>query len=100
MRRSSNGKQLNTTEGGRYHFYFIYCEQDGIVPGKQLMDTAFSYDYSRLVLGKRIIQDTFSNSKQLTQSHYKLQPQILLRQIEESIGYKAMLQYPSALIKH
>ena len=64
------------------------------------MDTTFSYDYSRLVLGKQIIQATFSNSEKLLQNHYKLQPRILLRQIEESIDYKAMLQYPSALIKH
>ena len=55
MRRSSNGKQLNTTKGGRYHFKFIYYKQDEIVPGKLRMDTAFSYDYSQLVLGKQII---------------------------------------------
>ena len=71
MRRSSNGKQLNRTEGGRYHFQFIYYEQDGIVPGKQVMDTAFSYDYSRPVLGKQVIQATFSNSEKLPQNHYK-----------------------------
>ena len=71
VRRSSNGKQLNTTEGGRYYFWFIYYEQDGIVPGKQLMDTAFPYDYSRLVLGKQISQATFSNSEKLPQNHYK-----------------------------
>ena len=64
------------------------------------MDTAFSYDYSRLVLGKPIIQATFSNSEKLPHNHYKKHPRILLGQIEESIGYKAMLQYPSALIKH
>ena len=64
------------------------------------MDTAFSYDYSRLVLGKQIIQATFSNSEKLPQNHYKLQPRIPSRQIEESIGYKAMLQHRSALIKH
>ena len=69
MRRSSNGKQLNTTKGDRYHF--IYDEQDGIVSEKQLMDTAFSYDYSRLVLGKQIIQATFSDSEKLPQNHYK-----------------------------
>ena len=50
MSRSSNGKQISTTEGGRYHFYFIYYEKDGIARGKQLMDTAFYYDYSRLVI--------------------------------------------------
>ena len=35
------------------------------------MDTAFSYYYNRLVLGKQIIQATFSNSEKLTQNHYK-----------------------------
>ena len=35
------------------------------------MDTAFSYDYSRLELGKQIIQATFSNSEKLLQNHYK-----------------------------
>ena len=62
------------------------------------MDAAFSCDYIRLVLRKQIIQATFSNSVKLPQNQY--QPRILLRQIEGSIGYKAMLQYPSALIKH
>ena len=64
------------------------------------MDTAFSCDYIRLVLRKQIIQATFSNSVKLPQNHYQYQPRILLRQIEGSIGYKAMLQYASALIKH
>ena len=49
----------------------MYYEQDGIVPGKQLVNTAFSYDYSRLVLGKQVIQVTFSNSEKLLQNHYK-----------------------------
>ena len=31
------------------------------------MDTAFSYDYSRLVLGKQIIQATDSKPQQLSQ---------------------------------
>ena len=35
------------------------------------MDTAFSYDYSRLELAKQIIQATFSNSQKLPQNHYK-----------------------------
>ena len=64
------------------------------------MDTAFSYDYSRFVLEKQIIQATFSDSEKLLQNHYKKQSVILLRQIEESIGYKVMLQYTLALIKH
>ena len=58
------------------------------------MDIAFSYDYSRF------IQATFSDSEKLPQNHYKKQSVILLGQIEESIGYKAMLQCTSALIKH
>ena len=35
------------------------------------MDPAFYYDYSRLVLGKQIIQAAFSNSEKLPQNHYK-----------------------------
>ena len=35
------------------------------------MDTAFSYNYSRLVVGKQIVQATFSNSEKLPQGHYK-----------------------------
>ena len=53
------------------HFWPRLYEQDGIVSGKQLMDTAFSYDYSRLVLVKQIIQAPFSNSEKLPQNHYK-----------------------------
>ena len=35
------------------------------------MDTAFSYDYSRLALKKQIIQATFSNSEKVVQNHCK-----------------------------
>ena len=49
---------------------------------------------------KKIIHVTFYNSEKLPQNHYKYYPRIPLQQIGESIGYTAMLQYPSALIKH
>ena len=64
------------------------------------MDTAFSNDYYQFVLRKQIIHVTFSDSEKLPQDHYKLWPRVLLWQIKESIGYKDMLQYTSALIKH
>ena len=64
------------------------------------MDTAFSYDYFRIVLRKQIIHATFSDSEKLPQDNFKLWPRVLLWQIKESIGYKAILQYTSALIKH
>ena len=62
---------LAQRKGGRYHFWFIYYDQDRIVPEKQVMDAAFSYDYYRFVLRKQIIHTTFSNSEKLPQDHYK-----------------------------
>ena len=49
------------------------------------MDTAFSYDYSRLVLGKQIIQATFSNSEKLPQNHYKQQPQFYYGRLKKAL---------------
>ena len=49
----------------------MYYDQDRIVPEKQVMDAAFSYDYYRFVLRKQIIYATFSNSEKLPQDRYK-----------------------------
>ena len=52
------------------------------------MNTAFFCNYSWLILGKQIIKATFS----IWKNYPKI---ILLRQVDDSIGYKAMLQYIS-----
>ena len=44
---------------------------NSIVTGKQVIVTAFSYDYYRFVLRKQIIRATFSDSEKLPQDHYK-----------------------------
>ena len=63
-------KQSNATEGVGITFNLSNMTKIDSCSEK-IMDAAFSYDYYRLVLGKQIIQATFSNSEKLPQNHYK-----------------------------
>ena len=79
---------VNTTEKARYHFLLVYCDQGRLLPQKQIMDTAFSYDYNRLIFEKQILTPLSPIRRNYLKIIINNCPVVLLRQTEESIGYK------------